>query len=77
MVMAALTVHLQIPMAMDCTILTMHPREEMLSANRDSDGDGVPNSKDLDSDNDGISDIREAVGEDIDTHNTGIIEVLF
>ncbi|MGJ8759609.1 MAG: T9SS type A sorting domain-containing protein [Polaribacter sp.] len=34
--------------------------------NPDTDGDGVPNSQDLDSDNDGITDIIEAGGTDAD-----------
>jgi hypothetical protein len=34
-------------------------------ANRDTDGDGIPNTRDLDSDGDGIPDIREAGGADI------------
>ncbi|MAM19808.1 MAG: hypothetical protein CME35_12695, partial [Gramella sp.] len=40
----------------------------------DFDGDGIPNSKDLDSDNDGILDIVEAGG--IDADNNGIADNL-
>ncbi len=38
----------------------------------DSDGDGIPNSQDLDSDNDGIFDILEAGG--IDANNDGLAD---
>jgi gliding motility-associated-like protein len=40
----------------------------------DSDGDGRPNFLDLDSDNDGLPDIREAGG--IDADNNGVVDVL-
>jgi hypothetical protein len=43
-------------------------------ASRDTDGDGVPNRFDLDSDNDGIPDIRDAGGTDAD--NNGTVDVL-
>ncbi len=46
--------------------------EEPTTASCDSDGDGIPNSFDLDSDNDGIFDIVEAGGTDID--NDGLID---
>jgi hypothetical protein len=42
-------------------------------ANRDTDGDGIPNERDLDSDNDGIPDILEAGGAD--TNNDGKVDV--
>ncbi|SHN06002.1 Por secretion system C-terminal sorting domain-containing protein [Polaribacter sp. KT 15] len=38
----------------------------------DFDGDGIPNSRDLDSDNDGIFDILEASG--IDANNDGLVD---
>jgi len=41
-------------------------------ANRDTDGDGIPNAYDLDSDNDGIPDIVEVVGTD--ANNDGKID---
>lgn len=40
----------------------------------DTDGDGVANRLDLDSDNDGISDILEAGGEASDADNNGIVD---
>jgi Secretion system C-terminal sorting domain len=40
--------------------------------NRDTDGDGKPNGKDLDADNDGIPDIIEAGG--IDVNNNGQVD---
>jgi gliding motility-associated-like protein len=42
--------------------------------NLDTDGDGVPNVKDLDSDNDGIGDIQEALGDAFDTDHDGKID---
>ena len=44
-------------------------------ANRDTDADGVPNYRDLDSDNDGIPDVVEAFGDD--GNNTGTIDFYF
>src|SRR4029078_13013985 len=44
-------------------------------ANRDTDGDGVPNCRDRDSDNDGIPDVGEAFGDDV--ANNGIIDCYF
>ena len=41
----------------------------------DFDGDGVPNYLDLDSDNDGIYDLRESGTNAIDINNNGIIDV--
>lgn len=38
----------------------------------DTDGDGIPNSCDLDSDNDGIQDIIEAGG--VDSNNDGVVD---
>ena len=46
--------------------------EEPTISNCDFDGDGIPNSLDLDSDNDGIFDILEAGGTDAD--NDGIVD---
>jgi len=46
--------------------------EEPTTANCDFDGDGIPNSYDLDSDNDGIYDIIEAGGTDI--NNDGLVD---
>ena len=40
----------------------------------DFDGDGIPNSFDLDSDNDGIYDIVESGNGHLDTNNDGIID---
>ncbi len=40
--------------------------------NMDQDGDGIPNYLDLDSDNDGITDVKESGGTDID--NDGIAD---
>jgi hypothetical protein len=42
--------------------------------NLDSDGDGVPNTRDLDSDNDGITDIAEVGGAALDTDGDGRID---
>ncbi len=47
-------------------------KQEPTPANCDFDGDGLPNSMDLDSDNDGIYDIVEAGGTDSD--NDGIAD---
>jgi hypothetical protein len=44
-------------------------------ANTDTDGDGVPNARDLDSDNDGITDLVEAGG--VDTNGDGRIDGAF
>ncbi|NJL12262.1 MAG: hypothetical protein HC913_04180 [Microscillaceae bacterium] len=41
---------------------------------RNTDGDGAPDYLDLDSDNDGINDIREANLEAFDTNNNGIVD---
>jgi len=41
---------------------------------KDSDGDGINNSLDLDSDNDGIFDVDEAGHTEADTNNDGIID---
>ncbi len=49
-------------------------KQEPTPANCDFDGDGFPNSMDLDSDNDGIYDIVEAGG--VDTDNDGIADDL-
>ncbi len=43
------------------------------SSPRDSDGDGVPNYQDLDSDNDGLNDVLEA--GNVDPDNDGIVGV--
>ncbi|TAE10432.1 MAG: T9SS C-terminal target domain-containing protein, partial [Bacteroidetes bacterium] len=40
---------------------------------QDRDGDGVPDMRDLDSDNDGINDVREGVNPSADTNNDGVI----
>ena len=40
----------------------------------DTDGDGVPDYKDLDSDNDGINDVIENGNKDADTNNDGVID---
>ena len=47
-----------------------------VSCHVDSDGDGVPNSWDLDSDNDGIYDLVEAGHAQADANNDGIIDGL-
>jgi len=47
-------------------------REEPTISNCDFDGDGIPNSMDLDADNDGIYDIVEAGGTDAD--NDGLAD---
>ncbi|CAM4320006.1 DUF6923 family protein [Zobellia nedashkovskayae] len=44
--------------------------------NCDTDGDGVPNTLDLDSDNDGIFDVIEAGHSQLDTDNDGLIDGL-
>ena len=41
----------------------------------DFDKDGVPNSEDLDTDNDGIPDIVEGGNEAFDTNNNGVLDV--
>jgi len=45
--------------------------------NCDCDGDNVPNSLDLDSDNDGLYDVIEAGHSGIDTDNDGLIDASF
>ncbi len=44
------------------------------SCDFDTDGDGVPNTLDLDSDNDGIYDIEEAGNGALDTNDDGVID---
>ncbi|SFB81776.1 Por secretion system C-terminal sorting domain-containing protein [Flexibacter flexilis DSM 6793] len=41
---------------------------------KDTDGDGVANFRDLDSDNDGINDVRENGNISLDTNNDGIVD---
>ncbi|MEQ1732365.1 MAG: Ig-like domain-containing protein, partial [Bacteroidia bacterium] len=43
-------------------------------ANLDTDGDNVPNSKDLDADNDGIYDVIESGANLVDANNDGIVD---
>jgi hypothetical protein len=44
------------------------------STSIDTDGDNVPDQRDLDSDNDGINDIREVGNESFDANNDGIVD---
>jgi large repetitive protein len=62
----------------DCTITASTGLASCLPStglpNTDSDGDGVPNSRDIDSDNDGITDIAEVGGANLDTDGDGRID---
>ena len=42
----------------------------------DTDGDGIPDYLDIDSDNDGIYDVDESGNGDLDTNNDGVIDAM-
>ena len=75
MAMAGLMEYLPILMGMVCTILMMRLAGGNAIANLDTDGDGITNAYDRDSDNDGIPDVLEAAGSD--GNNDGVIDFYF
>ncbi len=56
----------------DDSLATIGNTDGLPEAGFDTDGDGIPNHLDLDSDNDGITDIVEGGG--IDTDNDGVVD---
>jgi len=58
----------------ECDILDFANIQLFIESGLDTDGDGVANHLDLDSDNDGISDLNESGHTALDANNDGIID---